>query len=614
MFPINCKYICQVPGFENTSYAFSLKRLSSRYHGPVIRVRRVINDDEIDVYHHRRSDKLHILRHGKGQTLNDWLGTSSGSVVKWYNQSGDIHLIQSNILYQPIIDIEQSILLYGSMYLDLDNNDLNNDFVSIVFEYNPLNVNVFGIDVNDLHDIFEVSPITRQCVTVTPNKLGILSIDSQKSIRLDRSIQNLSTSINCGYGLSHIYYFISENDEFSIHVPQSVSEKTAYDVNLQTSNRIVMRSSEYVFDLSNDVIINDDGLNVNQVRTNSIIVDNSIINSNQIILTCDNGVNISDIHTNSIFFSNISGSNINVESTHTERLVVDIIQSSDVIHIDATNCSFDKNITVNGSATFDLCHFNNETFFNAVAQMHANVNIYGNLYTNNIIFDDLTLSGTGNITIYNSCILHQLLTGTTIQCIELTTETGNFDNIQVSNAIQCHSIDCIQSIFDNVVSRTIECSGNIKSDGGIHTNFVYTHGPVISDGDIKSMSMSTSVMNADTGAFNSLDVTGNFMTSHLTSYSILSHGPVISHGDIQCLTMQTTSLSVDNDIKTGSVLSHGEVKCISMETDDIHVNIGDLNIDTNVLTYFSNAIMDNQSIDLKRMVLMMADIIVSRGY
>lgn len=78
--------------FPNALVAFSLRRLNYDYTGPLITVRRSSDNTQKDIY-----------------TLNDsslqsFVGSSSGFVSKWYDQSGnDNHLTQTTTANQPRI-------------------------------------------------------------------------------------------------------------------------------------------------------------------------------------------------------------------------------------------------------------------------------------------------------------------------------------------------------------------------------------------------------------------------------------------------------------------------------------------------------------------------------
>lgn len=81
--------------------AYSLRRLSARYYGPVVRVRRA-SDGAMDDFW--RGGK--IMYNSTRQVLQTWLGSSQGYVHTWYDQSGSgNHATNATPSEQPLIVI-----------------------------------------------------------------------------------------------------------------------------------------------------------------------------------------------------------------------------------------------------------------------------------------------------------------------------------------------------------------------------------------------------------------------------------------------------------------------------------------------------------------------------
>lgn len=86
---------------NNVVRGFSLKRLTSAYYGPLIRVRRSSDDVELDVY------SISALNLSAGfidsSALMTFIGVNSGYVVTWYDQFNGNHITNPNKTRQPLI-------------------------------------------------------------------------------------------------------------------------------------------------------------------------------------------------------------------------------------------------------------------------------------------------------------------------------------------------------------------------------------------------------------------------------------------------------------------------------------------------------------------------------
>lgn len=98
---------------SNIVKGFSLKRLTSAYTGPLIRVRRSTDDTEQDIYsisgNNVSAGFLNI------SALQSFIGANTGYVVTWYDQFGGNHISNPNKLRQPIV-ISAGVLIQDNSY------------------------------------------------------------------------------------------------------------------------------------------------------------------------------------------------------------------------------------------------------------------------------------------------------------------------------------------------------------------------------------------------------------------------------------------------------------------------------------------------------------------
>ncbi|MFN7676113.1 hypothetical protein, partial [Flavobacterium sp.] len=91
-----------------SSVAFGLRKLSSTYNGPAVKVRRSSDGEQRDVYFDGTALSLNsqVSDAGGGvptaTTLTAWIGSNSGTVAIWYDQSGLWrNAVQSTVVSQP---------------------------------------------------------------------------------------------------------------------------------------------------------------------------------------------------------------------------------------------------------------------------------------------------------------------------------------------------------------------------------------------------------------------------------------------------------------------------------------------------------------------------------
>ena len=82
--------------YSGAVHAYSLRKISSTYSGPAIRVRRGSDNAEQDIgFVSNELDQT---------TLTTFVGSATGYVVEWYDQSGNNHTLErTSALTQPII-------------------------------------------------------------------------------------------------------------------------------------------------------------------------------------------------------------------------------------------------------------------------------------------------------------------------------------------------------------------------------------------------------------------------------------------------------------------------------------------------------------------------------
>ncbi len=85
---------------DSCTTAFGLRRLIASYTGPVVRARR----DSDNAYSDFFADESGLLTNASGTTYTDWLGTATGYLAKWYDQSGTGKDVgQGNAFWQPVL-------------------------------------------------------------------------------------------------------------------------------------------------------------------------------------------------------------------------------------------------------------------------------------------------------------------------------------------------------------------------------------------------------------------------------------------------------------------------------------------------------------------------------
>lgn len=92
--------------------AYSTQLINSAYNGPILQIRRNMDDAIQDFYSDADNTNLST---NYGISLLSWLGGSQGNVVTWYDQSGSgNHAIQQNTALQPTITPSDLVVFMNS--------------------------------------------------------------------------------------------------------------------------------------------------------------------------------------------------------------------------------------------------------------------------------------------------------------------------------------------------------------------------------------------------------------------------------------------------------------------------------------------------------------------
>lgn len=111
--------------------AYAAFRVSSTYTGPTINVRRSSDNATSDFYANAYG-QFGTAVNGTGTTIESWLGSSTGYVTTWYDQSGKgNHATQTTTSQQPTIDIIHNRIDFtansGTSFFNLPNNTVPNN-------------------------------------------------------------------------------------------------------------------------------------------------------------------------------------------------------------------------------------------------------------------------------------------------------------------------------------------------------------------------------------------------------------------------------------------------------------------------------------------------------
>jgi hypothetical protein len=128
--------------------AFSIRRLSSSYTGPIINVRRGSDNVAADFYSDINGN-LGTDQNGSGTSLISWLNGATGFITKWYDQSGvGNHATQTTNSAQPKIDQTNYYIDFSTnLFFNLPNGTVpfNNSNYTVVFKHNTITATNGGV-------------------------------------------------------------------------------------------------------------------------------------------------------------------------------------------------------------------------------------------------------------------------------------------------------------------------------------------------------------------------------------------------------------------------------------------------------------------------------------
>jgi hypothetical protein len=114
----------ELPGATKSSclVAYSLRLVNQSYTGPVVRVRRGSDNQELDFYADPSGNELGTQYLGRGTALSSWLGSNTGYVRTWYDQSTNgNHATQTTAVNQPMILVDTSFNKYTLAFYSTSN-------------------------------------------------------------------------------------------------------------------------------------------------------------------------------------------------------------------------------------------------------------------------------------------------------------------------------------------------------------------------------------------------------------------------------------------------------------------------------------------------------------
>ena len=120
-----------------SSVAYSLRRLSSAYTGPVLRIRRSSDNELRDVYFDGNgvlSLNSQVSAAGGGAatatTLQTWIGSNSGTVAIWYDQSGNTrNIFNGTAALQPTIIVSGALRVNSTGRPRVEFNSSNSNYL-----------------------------------------------------------------------------------------------------------------------------------------------------------------------------------------------------------------------------------------------------------------------------------------------------------------------------------------------------------------------------------------------------------------------------------------------------------------------------------------------------
>jgi len=197
------------------SGSYSTIRTSTLYTGPTLNIRRSSDNATSDFYSNPYG-QIGTGLNGSGTSLTSWLGTSTGYITIWYDQSGkNNHAIQSNTNYQPTIDITNNYIDFtsGNSFFNLPTGTVPNKILEGTYQtagntYISTNSSarttlITSATTNTLNSVFDGAIYA----TVIMNGDHVVGDKNTYYISGSRTNINASNEFNMTYG-----FYFSENN------------------------------------------------------------------------------------------------------------------------------------------------------------------------------------------------------------------------------------------------------------------------------------------------------------------------------------------------------------------------------------------------------------------
>jgi hypothetical protein len=190
------------------SGSYAMIRTSTSYTGPTFNIRRSSDNATSDFYSNAFG-QIGTQLDGSGTTLQNWLGTSTGYITTWYDQSGKSNnATQTNTSYQPTIDLinNQVDFTSGNSFFNLPSGTAPNKLLEGIYQtagntYISTNSNArttliaANANMNTLNSLFDATIFA----TVVMNGTNVGSDKNAPYIAGTRTTFNANNEFNMTY-------------------------------------------------------------------------------------------------------------------------------------------------------------------------------------------------------------------------------------------------------------------------------------------------------------------------------------------------------------------------------------------------------------------------------
>lgn len=246
----------------NCSAAYSLRLLKANYTGPMVNVRRSSDNATMDFFgniHGYIGSRIS----GTGQSLNEWLNGATGSIVIFYDQSGNQRNISQSVnANQPTISGTNITFNGSTHYLDTTNAPLTAglDTYTFIVNWKPTTVN----SLNRIIEQFSgTTSSTCAALLSVNNNYGFNGQfnDAHNMITFQNNVTRKSVMM-CNHNLSTNNITMNDNGTFYSNTTSSPST-LAVSVGLFTVGR-KNNSAEYFTGTINEILIFNNTLTVTE--------------------------------------------------------------------------------------------------------------------------------------------------------------------------------------------------------------------------------------------------------------------------------------------------------------------------------------------------------------